>query len=188
MIGVGVGGVEFSVGGHGVGFAVEAVRGIALKVVARAAEVAEVTVEAAVDGIAVEVPLADGERGVARAAHGLAHGDALFDPQADVLPILPAHERGAGRLALGGVVELGEAQTVGREAIEVRRLNLTAVTAEVGKAQIVGEDEDDVWTRRGREGAPEMGTDSAGDEDEEEGGEFFHRVDQFSEALFLDFF
>ena len=50
-----------------------------------------------------------------------------------------------GGLALGGVVKLREAQPAGRELVQIRRRDLTAITAQVGKAQVIRKNEDDVW-------------------------------------------
>ena len=51
----------------------------------------------------------------------------------------------ARRPAAGGVVELGEAEPVGGEAVEVRCGDLPAVASEVGIAEVVGEDEENIW-------------------------------------------
>lgn len=47
-------------------------------------------------------------------------------------------------MALGGVVELGEAEAVLGEGVEVGRFDFGAVAAEVGEAEVIGHDDDDV--------------------------------------------
>ena len=47
-------------------------------------------------------------------------------------------------MALGGIVELGEAQPFARKGVEVGGLDFGSVTSEVGEAEVVGHDEDDV--------------------------------------------
>ena len=149
VIRIRIGGVEFAIVRRLEGFVVQAVGRIALEVIAPAAEVTEVMIEAALHGIASQMPLAQGEGGVTRRPHGLPHRQPLFDAQPAVLPILPAHQRGACRLALGGVVKLREAQAIGRQTVQIRRRDLAAVTAEVGVAHVIGEDEQDVGFRSG---------------------------------------
>jgi hypothetical protein len=62
-------------------------------------------------------------------------------------------QRRARGAAAADVVELSEADAVGGEAVDVERGNLRAVAAEVGEAEIVGEEDDDVRARRGVDGA-----------------------------------
>ena len=49
-----------------------------------------------------------------------------------------------GRAAAGRVVELREPQAAGGQPVEVRRVDLAAVAADVREAHVVGEDDDDV--------------------------------------------
>ena len=60
--------------------------------------------------------------------------------------VLAGHEAAARRRADGAAgVGLGEAHALGRQAVEVGRLDaLLAVAAEVAVAEVVGQDEDDV--------------------------------------------
>src|SRR4051794_1219866 len=44
----------------------------------------------------------------------------------------------------GGVVRLGETHALGCEAIDVRRLNLSAVAAQIGEAHVVDKDLHDI--------------------------------------------
>ena len=67
---------------------------------------------------------------------------------ADLLGVVAGHERGAGGPAASGVVEAGETKAVRSEAVEVGRGDFAAVTAEIGEAEIIGEDDEDVGTRR----------------------------------------
>ena len=71
----------------------------------------------------------------------------------NLLRVVTREQRGAGRPAARGVIELREAHALVGEPVEVRRGDLAAVAAEVGVAEVVGEDEYDVRTRgRGGEG------------------------------------
>ena len=54
------------------------------------------------------------------------------------------HQCGTRRAAEGTVVELRESQTAFGQSVQIRRLDLAAVTAEVGVAQVIRHDHDDV--------------------------------------------
>ena len=58
--------------------------------------------------------------------------------------IQPRQETDPGRPALGGVVGLGIADSVPRQAIQVGRPDLSAVTSEIRVSHVVGHDENDV--------------------------------------------
>ena len=62
--------------------------------------------------------------------------------------IVPGQEGSAGGPATGGVVEVGKAQSVIRECVEIRGLDLRTVAAKVGVAEVVCKDEKDVGRRR----------------------------------------
>ena len=79
----------------------------------------------------------------------------------DLLGIIAGEESAPGRPAARGVVELGEAKAVLRDRVEVGRVDLTAVAAEVGVAEIVREDEEHV----------RAGCGGSTGEEKEEGGE-----------------
>ena len=61
-----------------------------------------------------------------------------------LMGIETCQKRGACRAAAGVIIELGEAQAVGGEFVDVRGFNFSAVTADVGKTHIVCEYDDDV--------------------------------------------
>ena len=66
----------------------------------------------------------------------------------NLLGVIP-REKGSPRWpASRRVVELGEPQPAGGEPVQVGRLDLAAVAAQVGEAQVIGEDDDDVGSRR----------------------------------------
>jgi len=48
-------------------------------------------------------------------------------------------------VAFGGVVELTEAQSILGQAVQVRSFNFRSIATEIGKAQVIGHNEDDVW-------------------------------------------
>ena len=71
--------------------------------------------------------------------------DAADGVDAGAGAVLAAHEGGAGGLAVLGVVVAGEFEALGGEFVDVRRLVVGAAEgAEVGIAEVVGHDEDDV--------------------------------------------
>ncbi len=51
-----------------------------------------------------------------------------------------------------GVVALREAHSPGGQAVEVRRVDLAAMRAQVGKPEVIGEDDDDIRSARSRIG------------------------------------
>src|SRR5262245_35281407 len=70
----------------------------------------------------------------------------------DLLRVVAGEEDAARRPAAGRVVELREPQAILRQPVEDRRLNFTTVAAEVGVAQIIGQDDQDIrtsWWARG---------------------------------------
>ena len=158
---------------------VAAAEGGGVVVAARAGDGAVELVEAALDGpvvlgavgldVARHVPFADGVRAVSGRAHHLANRQAVviqFAMVAGAVVILghvadarhvrveARQQRGAGGAATGAVVELGEAQALRRERVEVGRLDLPAVAADVGPAHVVREDDQDIraWSRAGEQG------------------------------------
>ncbi len=150
------------------GLVAEEERGVVVVGVALV-EVAEEGVEAHAVRVAggarlAQAPLAEEGRRVARVleevgerALALAQGLDREGPAAGVAPhagvagVAPGHEHGArGRADRRAGVEVGEAQALGGQPVEVRRANeLLAVGADVAVAEVVGEDEDDVRPRRG---------------------------------------
>jgi len=63
------------------------------------------------------------------------------------LRVVAGEQRRAGGPAAGGVVALREPQAARREGVEVRRVDLAAVDAEVGETEVVGQDHEDVGPR-----------------------------------------
>ena len=102
-------------------------------------------------GAAVQLSFVSGER------PGLHH---VAD--ARLVRVEAGEQGGAGGAAAGGVVEAGETEAVFREGVEVRGLDLAAVAADVGPAQVIGEDDDDVRLFGGVE---ERGGEQEGGED-----------------------
>ena len=82
---------------------------------------------------------------VGRDAHVAAHVS-----DAHLVRVSAGEQGGTARAAAGGVVELAEPQPVGGQAIEVGRGDLRTVAAEIRVSQIVGQDQDDVWSGRDR--------------------------------------
>ena len=70
----------------------------------------------------------------------------------NLLRVIAGEQRPACRPAARGVVKLREAQPAPRERIEVRRGNFAAVTTEVGKAEVIGENDQEIGS--GRKGSP----------------------------------
>ena len=106
-----------------------------------------------------DVPLTDGIVSVAGGVEDFGEGEALavevsavawemviVDHVADasLVGVQAGEERGAAGATAGGVIELGEADSVGGEGIEVRGGDFATETTEIGEAHIVGEDDDDI--------------------------------------------
>lgn len=178
VIGEGVGHVKVGVIG-GVGFGVKGHFAAAaqFEVAGGAGDEAEVAVEAAVGGPVgaglADVPFAGHECGVAGGFEGFGEGDrlvveialvggeaAVLDHVADagLVGVAAGEQGGAGGAAAGAVVELGEADAAIGEFLEVGGGDFAAVGADVGVAEVVGEDDDEVRApaaRRGGGGAGE---------------------------------
>ena len=71
---------------------------------------------------------------------------------ADRLRVVAGEQCPTGRPAAGRVVALREPQAAGGQAIKMGRIDLAAVAAQVGKAEVVGQDHDHVWRRGLRNG------------------------------------
>ncbi len=67
---------------------------------------------------------------------------------AALVGIETGEQRGAGGTAPAVVVELGEAEAVRGEFVEIGGVDFAAVTADVREAHVVGHDEDDVGAFR----------------------------------------
>ena len=106
-----------------------------------------------------DVPFTDGIISVAGGVEDFGDGEALavevsavawemviVDHVADasLVGVQAGEERGAAGATAGGVIELGEADSVGGEGIEVRGGDFATETTEIGEAHIVGEDDDDI--------------------------------------------
>ena len=62
--------------------------------------------------------------------------------------IEPGQQACPARAASADVVELRESQPAGREGIQVRRVDLAAIAADVAETDIIGEQDDDVRSIR----------------------------------------
>ncbi len=130
-----------------------------------AVEIVEAALNGAVlGGVSAEVPLAHHAGLVACRLEELGYGDLAV---AEAIAVNPAEEGGPGGPAAGGVVELGEAETVFGQLVEVRGVDFAAEATEVGESHVVGQDDDDVGAVVG------VGQDSKVEE-EQEGEECFH--------------
>ncbi len=116
------------------------------------------------------VPLARHQRAIARRLQCLGNRDALLvqialiggitlvahhEPDARLVGVQPRQQRCPRRAAASAVVELREANALGREAVEMGGMDLPTIAADVGVAHIVGHDQHDVGLaararRRGR--------------------------------------
>ena len=107
-----------------------------------------------------QVPLAHGEGGVPLVAQHLGHGGGVVGDVAahvrvaavevgdrahpDGVVVPAGEQRGPGGRAQGGDVEVGVAEPLRGQTVDVRGGQLGAVAAEVGEAGVVEEDEDHV--------------------------------------------
>ncbi len=121
---------------------------------------------------AAQVPLAEGEGGVALLSEHLGHGGGVVGdvaphvgvaavevgegPHPDGVVVPAGEQRRPGRGAQGGDVEVRVAQTSRGQTVDVRRGELGSVAAEVGEAGVVEQDDHDVRCRvaRMRGGGP----------------------------------
>ena len=95
------------------------------------------------------MPLSRDQGAVADLAKDLGEGGPVLQVLiTDGVGVVAGEELGAGGVALGGVVELGEAQAVFRELIEVGSFDLSAKAADVGVAHVIDHDDDEVWSVR----------------------------------------
>jgi hypothetical protein len=121
-----------------------------------------------------EVPLADDGGGVAGLLEGLSQG-ALLQRQAVLRPrahdadlkavahrVAAGHQGGPRRRADGQDVELLQLRAGRGELVEVRRLVLALVPADVGPAEVIGEEDDDVRLGRLRVGEDRRGQEQKG--------------------------
>ena len=118
-----------------------------------AAHGAEGAVKAPLEGRVAPLPLADHHRPVAGRLEQL--GDRRAPAEVfglvpaiaavpDLLAVETGEERCPGGAADGVVVELGEAEAVGGERVDMGGADFAAVAADIGPAHVVGHDQHDV--------------------------------------------
>src|SRR5271163_1388406 len=61
-----------------------------------------------------------------------------------LLRVLAGEQAGPRRPAARGGISLSEAESLGREPVEIRRIDVAAVTSGVGEAHVVGENDQEV--------------------------------------------
>ena len=66
-------------------------------------------------------------------------------PHARLMRIEPCQQRSSGRTTSCRIVHLRHAQPATGHGVKVRCPNLSAVTAQIGVAEIIGKNEEDVW-------------------------------------------
>ena len=105
---------------------------------------APVAVEAEVGGLLIEVPFPD-HHAVILISEMLGEGGSTGEGRsAGLITVEAREERDAGGVALGGIVELGEAESALGELVQVGSRDFRAVAADVGEAEVIGHDHDDV--------------------------------------------
>ncbi len=115
----------------------------------------------------VEVPLADHHGVVSGGGEGFGDGGAAGEfGAAGLVAVESGEQRDTGGVALGGVVELGEAEAFLGEGVELGGFDFGTVATDVREAEVVGHDEDDVWLLASRDRSPEPGAQTR-EEDEE---------------------
>ena len=114
-----------------------------------------------------QMPLADHVGGVAGCAQGFRKGGVVLQqmtgvgrpqsggglgrdkvPHPRLMGVTAGEQRSPGRTATGGGVTFLKPGAAGRDAVEVRRRNLTAVAPQVGIAQVVGQNQQHVGPDR----------------------------------------
>jgi len=107
-----------------------------------------VAVEAASGWQRALMPLAGDQRAVAGVAQDFAKCGPMFQVVvSDRVGIVSGEQLGASRVALGRVVELGETQAMFGQHVDVRRLDLAAITTDVRVAHVIDHDQNDVGPR-----------------------------------------
>ena len=93
------------------------------------------------------MPLSGNERAVANGPKNLPEGCSVLHM---IVPnrvrVVAGEKFGPCGVALCGVVELGEAQTVLGELVEIGGLDLSSVTSDIRVAHVIHHNEDKVWT------------------------------------------
>ena len=144
VIDFGDGGVEPGVGDFP-GLAVESEGVVSLEEIAGTGEMAEVAIEAEIGRFFFEMPLAGHGGEVAAVAEDFGGGDGVGEGHVtggDA--VLSGEKRDAGGMALGGIVELREAEAVLCEAVEVGRFDFRAVASDIGVAEVIDHDDEEV--------------------------------------------
>ena len=59
--------------------------------------------------------------------------------------VLTGEKGHAGRVALCGVVELGKAEPIRSEVIEVGSVDFTSIASDIRVAEVIGHNHDHVW-------------------------------------------
>ena len=104
-----------------------------------------VAVEATGRGEGLLVPFPGNESAVPNGPEDFPEGGSVLHVVVpDRIGVVAGEELGPGGVTLGGVVELGEAQTVLGQLVEVGGLDFTAVAADVGVAHVIHHDEYEV--------------------------------------------
>ena len=75
-------------------------------------------------------------------------------PDSYFVRVLPRENARPRRTAPGGGIELRKAHSAGSQLVQVRRVDLSAKAAQVAIAQIIGHDQQDVWTPLLLDGKP----------------------------------
>ena len=108
---------------------------------------APIALEAKIGRLLAKVPLTDHGREIPRI--GKHFGDSSAAAQlsaAGLVAVKSGQQRHPRAVALGCVVELGKPQSVRRESIQPWGFDLGTIASQVGEAEIVRHDENDVGT------------------------------------------
>ena len=92
-------------------------------------------------GILAQVPLPHHSRLIADRLEKFGDGDLAV---AETVTIDPSHKSSPGRPATSSIVKLGETEAVRSEAIEIGRVDLASKATKIGKAHVVGQDDQNV--------------------------------------------
>ena len=126
------------------GRAVELVAGRAAEMIGEAGEEAEEMVEAAVERMTVEVPLADEGVAVAGLLESLRQQRGAGEFRQGARPPFAGEQRGAGDDTHAAVVKAGEPDAVAGEAVDGGRGDFAAIASCIAVAHVIGENDDQV--------------------------------------------
>ena len=131
-------------------FAVKPKSVVTGKIIGRTGQMTPVTLETKIGRLLAKVPLADHGSEIPRFGKYFCDSCTTAKPgAAGLVAVKSGHQRHTRGVALGRIVELGKPQAIRGESIQSRGFDLGTITSQIGEAQIVHHDKDNVGTFAG---------------------------------------